>query len=294
MSLPRSAAKPRRQPAPRHAAAGAGNDKVRHVGQPVALVVAETLAQARDAAEAIVVDYEELPAVVDARAQSSRAHRSCSTAFPAISCSTGTTTPAISPPRGGVRAPPASPRSTREQPRGGELDGATQRRRCLGRGERPTRALHGQAGSHFVRDPLAEQVLKLPKEKVRLVTPPNVGGGFGMKAFLYPEQAAVLWASKLKRPVKWQSKRAPKASSPTTRAAIMHARGARARRQRALPGAVSTIANLGAYLTQMGSFIDALYRPAVGPLHDPGDRRQREGCVHQHRSGLRLSRRRPA
>src|SRR5262245_13313898 len=42
--------------------------KVRHVGQPVALVVAETLAQARDAAEAIAVDYEALPAVVDARA----------------------------------------------------------------------------------------------------------------------------------------------------------------------------------------------------------------------------------
>ena len=42
--------------------------KVRHVGQPVALVVAETLAQARDAAEAIEIDYEELPAVTDARA----------------------------------------------------------------------------------------------------------------------------------------------------------------------------------------------------------------------------------
>ncbi|MGZ5841252.1 MAG: molybdopterin cofactor-binding domain-containing protein, partial [Xanthobacteraceae bacterium] len=44
-------------------------------------------------------------------------------------------------------------------------------------------------GSHFVRDPLAEAVLKIPKEKLRVVTPPNVGGGFGMKAFVYPEQA---------------------------------------------------------------------------------------------------------
>ena len=63
-------------------------------------------------------------------------------------------------------------------------------------------------GSHFVRDPLAEAVLKLPKEKLRVVTPPNVGGGFGMKAFVYPEQALVVWAAgKLKRPVRWQSDR---------------------------------------------------------------------------------------
>ena len=39
-------------------------------------------------------------------------------------------------------------------------------------------------GSHFVRDPLAEAVLKLPKEKLRVVSPPNVGGAFGMKAFV--------------------------------------------------------------------------------------------------------------
>ena len=63
-------------------------------------------------------------------------------------------------------------------------------------------------GSHFVRDPLAENVLKIPKEKLRVVTPTNVGGAFGMKAFVYPEQALVVWAAgKLKRPVKWQSDR---------------------------------------------------------------------------------------
>ena len=59
-----------------------------------------------------------------------------------------------------------------------------------------------------MRDPLAEVVLKIPKEKLRVVITPNVGGGFGMKAFVYPEQALVVWASrKLKRPVNWQSDR---------------------------------------------------------------------------------------
>src|SRR5262249_60067875 len=64
-------------------------------------------------------------------------------------------------------------------------------------------------GPHFVRDPLAETVLKLPKEKLRLVTP-NVGGRFGMKAFVYPEHAAVVWASRqLGQPVKWQEDPSP-------------------------------------------------------------------------------------
>ena len=97
----------------------------------------------------------------------------------------------------------------------------------------------------------------MPKEKVRLVTPPNVGGGFGMKAFLYPEQAAVLWAASKPqaagevaiRPLRGLRLRQPGPRS-------CHPRGARARRERALPGLrVSTIAKLGAYLSQMGPFI---------------------------------------
>src|SRR5262249_51527772 len=51
-------------------------------------------------------------------------------------------------------------------------------------------------GPHFVRDPLAEAVLKIPKEQLRVITP-NVGGGFGMKAFVYPEQALVVLATGL-------------------------------------------------------------------------------------------------
>src|SRR5262249_57447932 len=62
-------------------------------------------------------------------------------------------------------------------------------------------------GPHFVRDPLAEAVVKIPKEMLRLITP-NVGGAFGMKAFVYPEQGLVVWASrKLERAVKWQEDR---------------------------------------------------------------------------------------
>ena len=58
-------------------------------------------------------------------------------------------------------------------------------------------------GSHFLRSLLAESIFKIPENRIRVVTH-DVGGGFGMKFFLYPEQILVLWAAKkLGRPVKW-------------------------------------------------------------------------------------------
>jgi len=61
-------------------------------------------------------------------------------------------------------------------------------------------------GPHFVRDPLAELVLKMPKDMLRLITP-NVGGGFGMKAFVYPERERPLSRSARLHPC--QSRRLP-------------------------------------------------------------------------------------
>src|SRR6202158_5147785 len=58
-------------------------------------------------------------------------------------------------------------------------------------------------GSHFVRNLLAEHIFHVPENRIRVVTP-DVGGGFGMKLFVYPEHVLVLWAAKkLGRPVKW-------------------------------------------------------------------------------------------
>jgi aerobic carbon-monoxide dehydrogenase large subunit len=234
-------------------------DKVRHVGQPVALVVAETLAQARDAAEAIVVDYEELPAVVDARAA---AEPGAPQLFDGVAnnvvfdwdndmCDAAATEAAFARAARVVTLEIVNNRlvANAMEPRNaiGDYDEAT---------DRPV--LHtATQGSHFVRDPLAESVLKLPKEKVRLVTPPNVGGAFGMKAFLYPEQALVVWAaSKLKRPVRWQGDRSEGfVSDNQGRDHLTRAELALDDSGRFLGLRVSTIANLGAYLTQMGPFI---------------------------------------
>ena len=183
--------------------------KVRHAGQPVALVVAQTLAQARDAAEAIDVDYESLPAVTEAKdalapsapqlfdhvpgnllfdwdndagdAKATEAAFARAAHVVNLELINNRVVANSMEPRNAIAEyDPASGRST--------LYTATQ-------------------GPHFVRDTLADAVLKLPKDKVRVITG-NVGGGFGMKAFVYPEHALVVWASrKISRPVKWQEDR---------------------------------------------------------------------------------------
>lgn len=245
--------------------------KVRHVGQPVVLVVAETLHQARDAAEAIVIDYQELPAVVDAVAAMEPGAPQLFDGIPGNvvfdwdndMCDFAATDAAFAKAAHVTKLEIVNNRvvANSMEPRNaiGDYDAAS---------GRPV--LHtGTQGSHFVRDPLAEAVLKLPKEKLRVITPPNVGGGFGMKAFLYPEQALMVWAAgKLKRPVKWQSDRSEgfvsdnQGRDHVTRAELaMDAKG------RFLGLRVNLIANLGSYLTQMGAFIPTRSTDLVSGLY---------------------------
>jgi carbon-monoxide dehydrogenase large subunit len=124
-------------------------------------------------------------------------------------------------------------------------------------------------GPHFVRDSLAETVLKVPKEKLRVVTPTNVGGAFGMKAFVYPEHALVVWAAgKLKRPVRWQSDRSEGfVSDNQGRDHFTRAELAMDEKGRFLAVRVSIIANLGAYLSPMGAFIPTRSSDLVSGLY---------------------------
>ena len=182
---------------------------MRHVGQPVALVVAETAAAARDAAEAIAVDYQALPAVTDAK---EAAAPSAPQLFDHIP---GNIVFDWDNDLGDAKATDAAFAKaarvvTIELVNNRVVANSMEPRNAIGdydpASDRSTLYTATQ-GPHFVRDPLAELVLKLPKDKLRLITP-NVGGGFGMKAFVYPEQALVVWASrKLARPVKWQEDR---------------------------------------------------------------------------------------
>ena len=145
--------------------------------------------------------------------------------------------------------------------------------------------------------PLAELVLKLPKDKLRLISP-NVGGGFGMKAFVYPEHALVVWASRKISAASENGRRtARKVSSPTIRAATT----SRAPSWRSTAKAASWLyafrsSPISAHICRRSaaSCRRALTDLVSGLYAIRGDSHQRQGCVQQHRAGLCLSRRRPA
>jgi carbon-monoxide dehydrogenase large subunit len=245
--------------------------KVRHVGQPVALVVAKTLLQAQDAAGAVEIDYEALPAVTDARAALQKGAPQLFDSVPGnlVFDWDNDTSDFAATDAAFVRAAHVT---TLEIVNNRIVVNSMEPRNAIGDwdtvAERPV-LYTGTQGSHFVRDPLAEVVLKIPKEKLRVVTPPNVGGGFGMKAFVYPEQALVVWAvGKLKRPVHWQSDRSEAFISDNqgrdhfTRAELaMDAKG------KFLGLRVSLIANIGAYLSPMGPFVPTRSTDLVSGLY---------------------------
>jgi aerobic carbon-monoxide dehydrogenase large subunit len=247
--------------------------KVRHVGQAVAFIVAETLAAARDAAEAIEIEYDVLPAVTDAAdALASGApqlfdHISGNLVFDwdndlgdakatdaAFAKASHVTTLDLVNNR--VVANSMEPRNAVA-----DFDAASGR----------STLYTATQGPHLVRDPLAEMVLKIPKESLRLITP-NVGGAFGMKAFIYPEQALAVWASrKLKRPVKWQEDRSEGfVSDNQGRDHATRAELALDEEGRFLGLRVSILANMGAYLSPFGCFIPTRSTDLVSGIYSIG------------------------
>jgi len=245
-------------------------EKVRHVGEPVALVVAETLAAARDAAEAIVVDYETLPAVTQARDAVAPAAPQLFEHIPGNivfdwdndTSDAAATDAAFAKAARVVKLELVNNRIVVNsmEPRNaiGDYDAASGR----------STLYTGTQGPHYVRNPLADIVLRVPQEKLRLITP-NVGGGFGMKAFVYPEHALVVWASrKLGRPVKWQEDRSEGfVSDNQGRDHATQAELALDAKGRFLGLRVSVLANLGAYLSPLGCFIPTRSTDLVSGLY---------------------------
>jgi carbon-monoxide dehydrogenase large subunit len=247
--------------------------KVRHVGQPVALVVAETFNAARDAAEAIEVEYDQLPAVTEAKGAIAAGAPQLFDHVP------GNIVFDWDNDMGDAKATEAAfARASRvvalELVNNRLVVNSMEPRNAIAdydrEGGRSTLYTATQ-GSHFLRDPLAEAVLKIPKDRLRVITP-NVGGAFGMKAFVYPEHALVVWASrKLERPVKWQEDRSEgfvsdnQGRDHTTRAEL-----ALDDADRFLGLRVSILANLGAYLSPFGCFVPTRSTDLVSGLYTIG------------------------
>ncbi len=240
--------------------------RVRHVGDAVAFVVAETLEAAREASELVEVEYRSMPAVADSPAALRPDAVEVWANAPGNVCfdwgkgdmAATEAALAASPRQVTVRIVNNRLISNAIEPRGaiGEWDGT-----------RLTLTTSSQ-GSHGLRDTFAK-LFGMDAGAVRVITP-DVGGGFGTKIFPYPEQALVLLAAKrLGRPVKWRGDRSDSfladahgRDNITTATAGVDADG----KIRALK--VETVANLGAYLSTYAAFIPTGGTPMLSGVYD--------------------------
>ena len=182
-------------------------DRVRYVGERVAVVIATTEALARDAAELVSVAYEVLPVVVSAgdavRPGAPLVHEGAAnnTSFTMHIGNVDMVEPAFARAHHVTRLSLNNNRVTAVtlEPRGciADYDPGTRRYTLY----TSTQNVHG------VRQTLAHQILHVPESRIRVVAR-DVGGGFGMKGQTYPEEAVLVWASRrVGRPVKWIASR---------------------------------------------------------------------------------------
>jgi len=239
-------------------------DEVRHVGDAVAFVVADTLDRARDAAETIVIDWEPLPAVIGAtRALASDAPKVWphgNLVFETRMGDAEATARAFA-----IAARTVSLSIVNQRLAANYLDTRGVVAEYDQAADRLTLTLSSQ-GSHMVRDVLCNDVLKIAPDRMRVVTP-DVGGGFGTKLFAYREYAlAAVAARSLKRPVKWIADRSEHFLADTQgRDNHTSARLALDTDGRFLALEVDLVADLGAYLSTFAPFI-----PFIGAEMSPG------------------------
>jgi carbon-monoxide dehydrogenase large subunit len=230
------------------------SDEVRHVGDSIAFVVADTLAQAKDAAEAIEVDWQPLPHVVGAVAALEKGaalvwpDRPGNIAFETALGDVRATKEAFARAAHTVSLTIVNQRLVTNY-----LD--TRGVIAEHDGDRYTLTL-GSQGSHIIRDIIAGAVLKIPPEKMRVITP-DVGGGFGTKLFPYREYAlAAVAAERVAKPVKWVCERSEHFLADSHgRDNISTAKLALDDKGRFLALDLDIVADMGAYLSCYAPYI---------------------------------------
>jgi carbon-monoxide dehydrogenase large subunit len=237
--------------------------KVRYVGDHVAVVIAETFAQARDAAEKIVVDYGVLPPVTDLKTAVGAAniheaapdntvynwHLGDKAATDAAFAKAAHVTK-IDLVNNRLIPNPMEPRSAI-----GDYDSGTDTLTLFTTSQNP----------HVARLVLSAFIGLQPEHKFRVIAP-DVGGGFGSKIFIYAEETVCAWAAKkLERPVKWTSDRTEAfLADAHGRDHVTHAELATDANGKVTGVRVHTLANMGAYLSTFASSVPTyLYAPLL-------------------------------
>jgi len=233
--------------------------KVRHVGDQVALVIADSVKAAKDAAELIEVDYDELPAIIDTTRAAESGAPAVHDEVPDNTCYTW-----------GHGDKAATDAAFAKAHHVTTLDIVNNRLvpnaiepRAVNASFSPQDDSYtvyvANQNPHVERLLMAAFVLALPESKVRVVAP-DVGGGFGSKIFLYAEDVALTWASKkIRRPVKWTAERSEAfLSDAHGRDHVTKAELAMDADGKFLAMRVHTIANMGAYLSTFASSVPTI------------------------------------
>jgi carbon-monoxide dehydrogenase large subunit len=244
--------------------------KVNCVGDAVAVVIAETMAQGRDAAEKVKVDYEVLSAVVDpAKAQAQGAPQ----IHPDIANNTIYQW-SLGDQKATASAFAAAKHVTKLDIINNRLvPNAMEPRAALAEYDEGSDHLtlwNTSQNPHVARLVIAAFVGMAPEHKLRVIAP-DVGGGFGSKIFIYPEEVVCLWASRrVKRPVKWTSDRSEAfLTDAHGRDHVTHAELALDANGKILALRAKTIANLGAYMSTFSSSVPTyLYATLLSGQYD--------------------------
>ena len=251
------------------------SDVARHVGDPVAVVIADTQSAALDAADKVRVDWEVLPSVTAtdkagaAGAAQVHADAPGNVAFKWALGDGAATDEAFK-----TAAVTVKKRIVNQR----LVANAMEPRACLARFDDATGELTLWVTSqnpHVHRLLMCAFVLGIPEHKVRVIAP-DVGGGFGSKIFLYNEEVLCSWASRqLKRPVRWTStRREAYMTDAQGRDHVTDAEIALTKDGKILALRVKTIANLGAYLSTFapavptflyGTLLNGVY--TIGAIH---------------------------
>jgi len=264
--------------------------KARYVGDAVAMVIAETYEQARNASEAIMVDYEELPAVTSVR-------KALQEGAPVVHDDNDLTDNKCY--TWGLGDKDAVDQAFNGAAHVVALD--MENNRLIPNAIEP-RAANAQYNAsddsytlyvanqnpHVERLLMSAFVLGLPEHKVRVISP-DVGGGFGSKIFLYPEDVCCTWASrKCGRAVKWTGERSESFMSDAHgRDHVTHCELALDDNGKFLALRVHTTANLGAYLSTFASSVPTILYATLlaGQYTTPAIYCEVDAVVHQHLAG---------
>lgn len=231
-------------------------ETVRFVGQAVAVVIAESKNLARDAAEAVVVNYEELPAVADMQAAIKSGAPQLHPEAPGnqvydwVLGDEGAVSSAFSKAANVVKLDVTNNRLAPNamEPRAAiaDYDAAEEHFTLYTTSQNP----------HVARLVLSAFYNIAPEHKLRVIAP-DVGGGFGSKIFIYPEEMVALWASKkVGRPVKWTGDRTEAfLTDAHGRDHVTHAEMAFDANNKITGLKVKTYANFGAYMSLFSSSV---------------------------------------